>query len=169
MAVCEDAKVPILQGYEKKNESLLTLCGKTRTEYVRQTAAWLKQRVPTIRSIDPRDFGGMRVDFAGVEVDWVVSILDQAYLHKGPICNCKFGSTEALCLEGTLEVIKERYGADILTPNAEKMRCIKKMLNLKKNVSGFHSPLTIFFIIIIAIILAIIVTITTYSYRHKIE
>ncbi len=131
LAVCEDAKIPILQGYEKKNESLLTLCGKTRTEYVRQTAAWLKQRVPTIRSIEPRDFGGMRVDFAGVGVDWVVSILDQAYLHNGPICNCKFGSTEALCLEGTIEVIKQRYGADILTPDAEKMKCIKKMLKDK--------------------------------------
>ena len=34
LANCEDAQVPILRDYDKKDESLLTICGKTRTDYV---------------------------------------------------------------------------------------------------------------------------------------
>ena len=126
LATCEDASVPTLRGYEKGDEGQLTLCGKTRNEYVDETTSWIRERVPTIRSISPRPYGGMRVDFAGIGVDLVVSILDQAYLHKGPVCRCKFGSTEAICYEGSLELLKEDYGEDVLTPHESKRMCIQQ-------------------------------------------
>lgn len=125
LATCEDANTPILRGYEKNDESQLTLCGKTREEYVSETTPWLREHVPNIRSILPRNFGGLRVDFAGIGVDWIVSILDQSYLHHGPICRCIFGSTEALCTEDSLWLIKNIYGNDVLTPDKGKIKCIQ--------------------------------------------
>jgi len=110
LATCEDAMIPHLRGYEKDDESQLTLCGKTRNEYVQETKSWLRHNISKIHYILPRDFGGMRVNFAGIGVDLIVSILDQGYLHRGPICKCKFGSTEAICYEGALEHLREEYG-----------------------------------------------------------
>jgi len=124
IATCEDAATPVLRGYEKNDESLLTLCGKTREEYVSEGAAWLRKHVPNIHSIAPREFGGLRVNFAGIGVDWIVSILDQSYLHKGPICRCLFGSTEALCIEDSLWLIKSIYGENVLTPLPNIQKCI---------------------------------------------
>jgi len=133
LATCEDAATPILRGYEKNDESLLTLCGKTREEYVSEGAAWLRKHVPNIPSIAPRKFGGLRVNFAGIGVDWIVSILDQSYLHKGPICRCLFGSTEALCIEDSLWLIKSIYGENVLTPLPDKQECIHSQKTIRQN------------------------------------
>jgi hypothetical protein len=38
-------------------------------------------------------FGGFKMNLAGANVDLVVSILDQAYIHHGPICRCLYGAT----------------------------------------------------------------------------
>ena len=129
LATCEDANIPHLRGYEKDDESQLTLCGKTRNEYVQETKYWLRQNISKIHYILPRDFGGMRVNFAGIGVDLIVSILDQGYLHRGPICKCKFGSTEAICYEGALEHLREEYGQDIWTPDKSNIRiCIQNLV-----------------------------------------
>ena len=133
LATCEDANIPVLHGHEKNDESLLTLCGKTREEYVLETTPWLRQRVPNLRSIAPRKFGGLRVNFAGIGVDWIVSILDQSYLHRGPICRCLFGSVEALCIEDSLWLIKSIYGNDVLTPDKGKINCIKMEKTIQQN------------------------------------
>ncbi len=133
LAMCEDANTPVLRGYEKNDESQLALCGKTREEYVVQTTPWLREHVPNIRSIAPRKFGGLRVNFAGIGVDWIVSILDQSYLHHGPICRCIFGSTEALCIEDSLWLIKSIYGDDVLTPLSGKINCIQREKTIQQN------------------------------------
>lgn len=125
LAVCRDADTPVLRGYKKQNEALLTLCGKTRAEYVSASGAWLQAHVPAVRSIAPRNFGGLRVDFAGIGVDWIVSILDQSYLHQGPICRCRFGSTEALCIEDSLTLLESIYGKSVLTPSSRAQRCLE--------------------------------------------
>jgi hypothetical protein len=138
LATCNDASVPKLQGYEKENEALLTLCGKTRKEYVAMTPQWLREHVPNIRSIDPRNFGGLRVDFAGIGVDWIVSILDQSYLHEGPLCRCRFGDTYAWCIEGSLTLLQRLYGQHVLTPDRKVQQCLKTEQTL--HATYRHSP-----------------------------
>ena len=126
LADCEDVKWgrPTLRGYEKNEEPELTLCGKTREEYVATAGDWLRQKVPSLRSIAPRSFGGVRVDFAGIGVDWIVSILDQSYMHDGPLCRCQFGDTWAWCIEGSLPLLKRLYGESVLTPDSKVKRCL---------------------------------------------
>ena len=125
LADCEDVKDgrPTLRGYETNDESNLTLCGKTREDYVAMAGDWLRRKVPSLRSIAPRSFGGLRVDLAGVGVDWIVSILDQSYLHDGPMCRCRFGATWAWCLEGSLPLLKRIYGDSVLTPDSKARAC----------------------------------------------
>ena len=132
LATCEDANTPVLRGYEKNDESQLTLCGKTREEYVAQTTPWLKKHVSNIFSIAPRNFGGLRVNFAGIGVDWIVSILDQSYLHQGPICKCLFGATEALCIEDSLTLLESIYGNGVLTPDRDKLSCMKRKKTIQQ-------------------------------------
>jgi hypothetical protein len=134
-AVCEDAATPVLRGYEKNDEAALTLCNKTREEYVSDGTAWLNRHISDVRSVAPRSFGGLRVNFAGIGVDWIISILDQSYIHNGPICRCRFGSTEALCIEGSLSLLKSTYGQDVLTPPPHIQHC----MNTQKTIHVLNS------------------------------
>jgi hypothetical protein len=132
LATCTDVAAgrPTLRGYSQHDESKLTLCGARRDQYVALTADWLRRRVPGIRSIAPRPFGGVRVDFAGIGVDWIVSILDQAYLYRGPMCRCQFGDVDAWCLEGAEFVLKEEYGVSVGAPDAKVAACLRHELTL---------------------------------------
>jgi hypothetical protein len=126
---CTDATVPTLRGYEHKDENALLLCGYTRKEYVPMAAQFLKRRLPVLSSppglglrkrrcekceevgvISPTDFGGLKVNLAGIDIDMVVSILDRAYIQQGPVCRCMFGDTDAACLEGARAVLDSVYG-----------------------------------------------------------
>ena len=149
LASCPDAETPVLRGYEKNNEGLLTLCGLTRSKYVSKTSSWLRKHIPNVRSIESRDFGGLRVDFSGIGVDWIVSILDQAYLKQGPICRCQFGSVEALCYENSLAILKSVYGEDVLTPSSKTASCMKraKLIVQKCRVDSFYLPTWVLFYI----------------------
>jgi len=117
IATCADNKVPTLRGYEKNDETKLELCGKTRASYVDESKAWLESKFPAATGFETRDFGGLSVNFAGVRVDWVVSILDQSILHDGPLCQCRFGNTHGICLEHTDRLLERFYGKGYMKPH----------------------------------------------------
>ena len=71
IAVCSDAagKLPILRGDESVEEAL-TLCNKTRREYVLDVQTWLQRRFPLAGSAaQVMDWGGIRLTFAGNSLD----------------------------------------------------------------------------------------------------
>jgi len=91
-----------------------TLCGLERGDYIKPAMIWLRERIPSV-SISPRHFGGFRANFAGIGVDWIVSIND---FHDDALCICAFGSTTAICVQGAEMRLRKIYGPSFMTPDS---------------------------------------------------
>ena len=98
-----------------------TLCGLQRGDYIKPAMIWLRERIPSV-SISPRNFGGFRAHFAGIGVDWIVSIND---FHDDALCVCAFGSTTAICVQGADRRLRKLYGPSFMTPDS---RCHDKKI-----------------------------------------
>lgn len=107
-------------------ESSLTLCGRTRNEWVSVATDYLKGlgAYPKFRvGVSPRKYGGFRL-VGGAGVDFVVSIYDQAYVNgtregTGGICRCEFSGIEALTLEDSWKNMERIYGENWIFPRKE--------------------------------------------------
>lgn len=134
--LCPDAHEksgPILRSPTPQKEESLTLCGKTRkdwvtkaTEYIRELGAYPSFKV----GVSPRKFGGFRL-LGGAGVDFVVSIYDQALVNgtregTGGICRCEFSGVEALALEDSWLSTERIYGENWIYPRKEPAQHVRK-------------------------------------------
>ena len=101
-----------------------TLCGHPRNYYIKPAMEWLRQRIPSV-SISPRRWGGFRATFAGVGVDWIVSISD---FYDDTLCTCTYGSTVSTCVQGAKKRLKGIYGASFMTPDSRCAGHIRRKL-----------------------------------------
>lgn len=133
--VCDDARTALGPTLRRKNVDFadtirshasemngLTLCGRTRTEWLGIAPYYLlmkRQKCRTCQgtyAINARPYGGFRMIVDSLGVDVVVSILTQDTFFNGPLCQCDWQSETAVCFENSDVILRNEYG-NFMTPN----------------------------------------------------
>lgn len=91
------------------------LCGLGRTEWVHETAAWLREQFPGL-GMHVTEYGGIRL--AG-STDFIVSMKDERFFppYNDHACRCDWYETEVGCWEQSGRWLERKYGPRYMTPD----------------------------------------------------